>query len=137
MFSSKDIQKAIKEQMKGKVPDLNRIKRERLEEENRGRLQCEWVKDEEGRPYYGVYLKDMYNCTHCVYGFYDISSQKSRMIQARVEQYSRVNKIFLSQMSRNFNTDGVKRIHRDFDRMFPKVNLAPDEKEPAEHKKTI
>ena len=128
-FSSRDIQKAIKEQMRGKVPDLNRIKRERLEEENRGRLQCEWVKDEEGRPFYGVYLKDMYNRTHCVYGFYDVSSQKARMIQGRVEQYSRMNKIFLSQLSRNVTRDGVKRIHRDFDRMFPAVNLSPDEKE--------
>ena len=95
-FSSRDIQKAIKEQMRGKVPDLNRIKRERLEEENRGRLKCEWDKDKDGERFFGVYIKDMYNRTHCVYSFYNTPPQKARMIQGRVEQYSRVNKIFLS-----------------------------------------
>lgn len=109
----------------GRVPNLAHIKKEMASP----RLYCNWDKDREGRLFLGVYLKDMYNREHCVCSFYNTSPQKARVIMGKVEHYSNVNENFLSQASRNVNTFVVKRIHADFDRMFPKVDLTPDSKE--------
>lgn len=128
-FSNKVIQQAIKEQMRGRVLNLNRIKREQQEAERKGKLECSWNKDEKGRLFYGAYIKDMYDRRHCVYKFYNTSSSKAHMINAKIEQYNNVHRQFLSQMSRNPNTEMIKQIQQDFDRLFPKINLAPDDSE--------
>ena len=127
-FSNKVIQQAMREQMRGRVPDLNRIKREQQEAERKGKLECSWDKDKNGKLFYGVYLRDLYDKRQLVYKFYNTNTPKANMIKGKIEQYNATHRQLLSTMSRFPSTELLKRLHKDFEIMFPPVNLAPDEK---------
>ena len=114
-FSNRVIQQAIKEQMRGRVPDLNRIKREQQEAERRRTLTCRWDTDKHGKVGYCVFIKDMYDREHKVYQFTGISRAMAGAVKSKVEQYSRVHKIELSTVSRNPSSFALKKIGNELD----------------------
>ena len=117
-FSNSLIHKAIREQMRtGRVPDLNKMKREQQEAERRGTLSCCWNKDRQGRLCYGVYMEDMYGRELPIHKFYNVSSSMQSMIRDKVMRYSRMHKPILSQISRNPSQSLIQRVQKDLDEM--------------------
>ena len=117
-FNSKVIHQAIKEQMRGRVPDLNRIKREQQEKELEGTLSCSWGKDKNGRLFYGVKIMTMYGKEMDVHKFYDVSQALAREIQEKVIRYNRTHKPLLVQLSRNQSVSLVKKVQKDLNELI-------------------
>ena len=117
-FSNSLMHKAIREQMRtGRVPDLNKMKREQQEAERRGMLSCRWNKDRQGRLYYGIYMEDMYGKELPIHKFYNVSSSIQSMIRDKVMRYSRMHRQVLSQLSRNQSTALVQKVQSDLDNL--------------------
>ncbi len=117
-FSNKVIQQAIKEQMRtGRVPDLNRIKREQEEAERRGKLYCRWEKDKKLGLVYGVFMQDMYAHERKVHQFTNVSSVKANYINEKVSYFNRVHRNFLSSLTRNPSTTMIQKLQKDLDGM--------------------
>ncbi len=105
---------------RGRVPDMNRIRKERLAEEHIGKLACQWGKDNLGRSYYAVTLRDRSDNQHIVYKVYNASMPFTQTIRNGAEQYYRTHQPFLSQLGRNPTVQGLKRVERDLDMLLPK-----------------
>jgi len=118
-FSSKVIQQAIREQAKGKVPDLNRIKREQQEAERRGKLYCRWGKDRDGRLAFMVCMEDMYGREQKIFHFPNMSRAEAMAVKEKVDRYSRINRNLLASLARNPVTVSVRRIQNDLEQFLP------------------
>ena len=128
-FSNKVIQQAIREQMRGKVPDLNRIKREM----EAGKLSCGWEKDQKGKLVYAVRLTDRHGMERTIHAFYNVKQNQVSMIRSKVEGYGRNYRIRLSQLSNMFNPQGIKQVQDDLDRLvygIKKIELEEKEEKP-------
>ena len=116
-FNSRVMQQAIKEQMRGKVPDLNRIKREQQEAERLGKLSCRWDKDNKGKLCYAVYALALNGREISVHRFYNVSNVQVNVISNRINFYSRTHRVILSQLSRTQNRGIIDRVKRDLDEL--------------------
>lgn len=110
-FNSRVIKQAIREQMMGRVPDLNRIKRE----QDAGVLELFRGRDK--KEFFGIRIKDRYGNFIVVHKLYNVPPEKIGQLRGMVDRYSREYHIRLSQLSDTKNPAGLRQIQDDFDRM--------------------
>lgn len=105
-YSNRVIQKAIREQMRGKVPDLNRLKREEKEALRIAKLHCRWD-TEKGELCYKAFLYDLNNRELEICNFGNMSRAKAANVNNTIDFYNRTHKIILTRVSRDPRNVGM------------------------------
>ena len=116
MFNNKVIRQAVREQARGRVPDLHRIKREQEAQERQGKLSCRWA-TEKGKRCYMVSICDMYNREVPIVRAEGISEAMARKISSDVAQYNKTNRNRLSMVAKNPSPNNVKSLADHLERV--------------------
>ena len=116
-INSRVMNKAIKEHMRtGRIPDLQRLQREDREEQEMGKLSCNWDRDRSGKLCYSVFLYSQLHRNQIrVHSFPNIARNEVNRVNNLIQNYNRTHRNFLMTVSRNPNTTNLKNLQKELD----------------------